>query len=318
MRFLPRPLAFIVILVKACFFHLPAFAQPLTIGIPVRATLGQDSAPFLFALNHSFGLILEAQMGTPVLFRGMNDLQDMEKALQNKAVDAGVFWTEAEHTRLERLFKVVPLVTSDYNLLKNGLVEKVIVVRKDSGIKTLQDLKSRRLIYYQRLGSKKWDEPLGLEDTHLLALKLYLTEAGLGFENFLAKDGVVIHENLNPQPVASAILSVLHHDGDFTVVNDRDFLSTQNQIPQVKDELMILPIKNPVQIPYPPFFCRADLDPLLHAKIQSALAMLHENIWGRFVLSVVPVDRLRIFTANDTAALTNYEARLVRAQVIVP
>jgi len=306
-----------LILFLSLFCSPPAAQQqPIRIGVPSRATLGNDPEPFIKVLNATIGGYIGIRLKREIQFEAIESLAELRRRFQERSLDVGLFWNELEYLVMRRQLSVIPMVSSYYEIQKGPKIEKVVVVRKDSGIRSLAELKGKKLVYHRREGGQSWKSPLTRADIHLIALQLYLVEQGYEWATFFDEQSIEIKRNLNPKPPSSAILSVLHRTGDVTVVNDLDFKLTVEKVPLVQKELMLLPIPNPVQTLFGAMFCRSDLDKILRQKAIDILTKMHEDTIGRKILSLIPVDRLAAVTDANYEAVRTFETRLKKAGIL--
>lgn len=290
----------------------------IKIGIPTRAALDNDSAPFINILNKAYGALLKDRIGLDIEFVGLKDVEELFTKMNTHNIDAAAFWTELEYLYIKRRLNVTPLVTTAYNLQGGADIQKVIVVRKNNNITTISALRGKIMSYHRRVDSKELFVGLDRSDMHMAALKLFFKEAAIDADNFVSPQSFFISENLNPQAKSSVILSVLQNQADFALVNDLDFKLTAQNVPRVALELTTVPIQNPIKVKFPPLFCRFDVDHDTQEKVISVMTHAHEHILGQAALAIIPTDYFVRVTDKDYEETALYEQRLIDNKILSP
>ena len=115
---------------------------------------------------------LEAKTGLTIKLLVPNDYSEFESALKNNEIDF-VFLDPHTYVQLDSYFKKDAIITS---LTREGATDQygVVIVSKDSTIKSIGDLKGKTVMFGSKLSSSRW-----------LAARLLFEENGINIDKDL-------------------------------------------------------------------------------------------------------------------------------------
>jgi len=198
----------------------------------------------------------------------------ISQALKSNLVDA-VGMTTGEYALLSHELKLAPIFVT----YVSGRIDAqyILLVHRDSGIETIDDLKGRSLGLYQNPRASL--APIWL-DTVLFQK---------GFRPKAAFFGQVAHNNKLPH----VILPVFFRQRDACLVTRSGFETMNELNPQIGKQLKIM-ASSPELVPA--VFCfRADYSPPFKAKLFSGISELHTTPAGQQVLTIFNSERIEAF-----------------------
>jgi ABC-type phosphate/phosphonate transport system substrate-binding protein len=201
----------------------------------------------------------------------LTGLDELAAALRNKQVDMVALLAE-EYRALNAAVPLAPL----FMAYLNGKVEEevVLLVHRDSGIESVEDLKGRRLIIHRNPRAS----------LAVCWLDLVLLEKGLRqTAKFLGR----VDEN---NKLSSVVLPVFFRQSDACLVTRSGFDTMSELNPQLGKALKVLAV-SPKMVPTLLCF-RADYAPTFKDKIFAGLRDLHLSPAGQQVLTIFHSEKL--------------------------
>ena len=238
----------------AAVAFLPASAQTLTIGlIPA-----EDSQAMIESSRQVLDS-LQQQLGMPVKPFVATDYNGVIEALRAKKLDVAYLgpFSYALATTVSNAEAFAVAVTRKTG---QSSYKSVIIARKDSGARSVADLKGRNFAFVDPSSASG----------HLFP-KAGLLQAGLDPE---ALFGRVIFSGSHD----ASILAVANKKVDAAAVADRIFAAAIAKGQVKADDFVVLWSSRP--IPESPMVWRKDLDPALKEKLARALANVKGVPWG--------------------------------------
>jgi phosphonate transport system substrate-binding protein len=162
----------------------------------------------------------------------------------------------------------------------------LIFVRKDSGIRSIRDMKGKRFAFVDR------DTTAG----YLLPLA-YFKKSGVRYETYLKESYFAgTHED--------AIRDVLDRKADIGAAKNTEFERLAATDSRIKNELLIL-AQSP-EVPENSLAVRNDLDASVKEKLKEALLTMHKNPIGTSILKSFGARRFIETSDNDFRAVYDY------------
>jgi phosphonate transport system substrate-binding protein len=198
----------------------------------------------------------------------------------------GAFFGSFTAALAQEKLGVQPLARPEYpdgTSVYHGL----IFVRKDSGIRTADDMKGKRFAFVDKATTAGYLLPLhyfkdhGVDDYHSWFAETYFTGT---------HDG--------------AIYDVLHQKADIGAAKNTIFSELASHDSRISDELVIL-TRSP-DVPENGLCVRADLDDSLKNKLKEALLNMNRHKKGRKILKAFGADRFIATAAADYAPVFEF------------
>ena len=201
----------------------------------------------------------------------LNDIASLEKAFLEKRIDLAGIHSD-QYVRLRDHAPIQPVFVSTNGLSPYHQV--VLLVRRDAGIRSLADLRDKRLTLSK-------DQA---RSVHLLWLETLLMKAGIrSSEEFFS----AVKQVMKP---SQAILPVFFQQADACLTTQQSFDVARELNPQVGRDLVVLAQSSYLAGGVVVF--RTDYDPAAKAKIIEALGALHEDLQGNQILKLFRMHRL--------------------------
>jgi phosphonate transport system substrate-binding protein len=267
---------FALLLIGISLFSQPVLAQPK----PSKLVIGLLPEINIFKQKQRFQLLgkyLSAQTGVPVEF---TILSHYGKIIESFTVDKidGAFFGSFTGALAIRKLGVVPLARP-VNLDNTSMYHGYILVRKDSGIKTVADMRGKSMAFVDVATSAGYIFPLTLLRKHGI-----LDIDGFFSEIFFTGS----HD--------AAVSGVLNRQVDVGAVKDRIYERARRGNPRIEKELSI--IARSAALPSNGLCVRPTLDTGLQEKLKQALLNLGQDPADQAILAQVEALRF-IETAVD-------------------
>lgn len=236
---------------------------------------------------------LQEQLGMPVKPFVATDYNGIIEALRAKKLDVaylGPFsYVMASSVANAEAFAVAVTKKTGQSAYRSQ-----IIVRKDSGIETLEQLKGRNFAFVDPSSTSG----------HLFP-KAGLLQAGTDPEKLF---GRVIFSGSHD----ASILAVANKKVDAAAVADRIFNSAVAKGQIRADDFRI--IWSSRDIPESPMVWRKDLDPALKARVAKALANVKEMPWGDqgMLIGFLPTTDAAYDVVRDTAKVLNLDLKRMK------
>lgn len=196
------------------------------------------------------------------------DYNDLIDKLNSKEIDIGTAGSLIAYRAIKE-HDAIPLARPE----KNGIstYTGLIVVRKDSGITKIEDLKGKSFAYVDQNTSAGYVFPRAL-----------LKEKGYDPDNFFGKTIFAGKHD-------AAFLEAYHKETNGAAAKNVVFWQLADQNPDFKDQMSILAESG--SFPEKTLIARADLDPALIYRIRETLLGMHKNPEGQKALTKFDADR---------------------------
>ncbi|HWR58577.1 MAG TPA: phosphate/phosphite/phosphonate ABC transporter substrate-binding protein [Thermodesulfovibrionales bacterium] len=163
----------------------------------------------------------------------------------------------------------------------------LIFVRKDSGIRTVQDMKGKRFAFVDKATTAGYLLPLGYFPKH-------------GVRNYKA----FLKEVYFTGTHEDAINDVLNKKADIGAAKNTVYERIAKENDRITKELLVL--EKSLRVPENSLAVRKDLDESLKKKLKETLLAMHDDPEGKKVLSVFGARRFIETTDNDYAPVLDY------------
>lgn len=244
----------------AVFLVLTSVSQPL----PVLAEnseilIGLIPEMNIFKQKQRFTLLgeyLSEKTGIPVKFTILPRYGNIIESFVTEKMDGAFFGSFTGALAIEKL-GVVPLARP-VNLDDSSTYHGYILVRKDSGIKTVRDMRGKRMAFVEKATTAGYIFPLAL-----------LRENGIeDIDGFFS-------ESFFTGSHDAAIFAVLDGGAEIGAAKHSVYDRVKNVEPRIEKELSI--IADSPSVPSNGLCVRKDLDPTLRHKLQQALLDLGKD-----------------------------------------
>lgn len=275
MRFLAL---FVILALQSVAVLSPASAQPapgkkLVIGLIPEINIFKQKQRFKL-----LGEYLEKKTGMPVEFIILSRYGNIIDSFTTEKMDGAFFGSFTGALAIGKL-GVVPLARP-VNLDGTSTYSGYLFVRKDSGIRTVADMKGKRMAFVEKATTAGYIFPLA-----------YLREHGVDdIEGFF-------RERIFTGSHDAAISAVLDRKTDVGAAKHSIWDRVKRENPRVDQELMVLAQSPPV--PSNGLCIRKDLAPELATLLKNALLSLDKDAEGRKVLEKLGAVRFIETTARD-------------------
>jgi len=254
------------------------------------------------AAMKAWGQTIATERGIPLepVFQILVGPKAIAAAIRGKLIDAITLPTD-EYWALRNEVPLGSIILGS----KDGLItgQYVLLVRSDSGIQRLADLRGHSLVVFQNPLTSL--APVWLE-TELLQHQLGLTEQFWGRVTESAK-------------LLRAILPVFFHQADACLVTLKGFETMSELNPQIGRQLQILAKSEPV---VPNLFCfRGDYLSPYREKLLQEVSRVNETPAGRQTLALFQTERLfqgDLAALDSACALLDLHRRLRAAALNAP
>lgn len=267
---------------------LASAKDQLTIGlIP-----SEDSQAMIEASKQVLST-LESRLGMPVVPFVATDYNGIIEALRAGKLDVA-YLGPFSYVLATSVANVEAFAVAVTRKTGQSAYKSVIVVRKDSGIRELADLKGRTFAFVDPSSASGHLFPkAGLEQAGFVPAQLFSRVIFSGSHD-------------------ASILAVENHKVDAAAVADRIFASAVSKGLVKQDDFQVVWSSRP--IPESPMVWRKDLDPALQQKVASALASIKDVPWGdQGVLDgFQPTSDAAYDVVRDTAKVLDLDLRSMK------
>lgn len=274
---------------KRCAWLLPAMAAALFLPSFSAAQhvenktllIGLIPEMNIFKQKKRFQLLgeyLSVKSGAEVRFTVLSRYGNILDRFTSEKMDGAFFGSFTGALAIRKL-NVVPLARP-VNLDGTSSYRGYLFVRKESGIRTVADMKGKRMAFVEKATTAGYIFPLA-----------YLREHGIGdLTGFFS-------EVLFTGSHDSAINAVLNGKADIGAAKHSIYDRVRKEDPRVDRDLVI--IATSPWVPSNGLCVRRDLDPALRDRIKAALLSLHADPDGRKVLERFGAIRFTETTTGD-------------------
>jgi phosphonate transport system substrate-binding protein len=244
--------------------------QPIVLGIFPRRSKSKTEQMFQPIANY-----LQEKLGRPVVLRAPKDFESFWGDIAEKQYDI-VHMNQYHYLKSHKLY--------DYNVFAKNVennssnIAPALVVRNDSNINTVADLKGKHVIF----GGNK------------TAMVSYIAAAQLLAKKGLTEDDYIGSFTVNPN---NACRLVVNKQADACAVASH-FLD----LPGVKQKLDVSQLKMLVtgkQMPHLPWAIKKSMDRKTAKALKQALLSLTDTVEGKAILNAAELTALRVATDHE-------------------
>lgn len=251
-----------VVAFSLLIFQLPALAQTqkqeIVIGLIPEMNVFKQMERF-----RPLGEHLSKETNLDIRFTILSRYGNLVDAFEREEMDGAFFGSFTGTLAIEQL-GVVPLARP-VNLDGESTYHGVLYTRKDSGIKTVADMRGKRFAFVERATTAGYVFPLA-----------YLRQNGI--ENLDDFFGEYFFAGSHD----ATIYAVLDGTADVGASKNTVFDRVRSKNPRVDKEIEVLALSETV--PSNALCVRSDLDDEIKVRLKQALLALHETAVGRKVL----------------------------------
>lgn len=269
----PALLAFVIVLSLFLLHPAQAQSESLRIGLIPEMNIFKQKQRFRL-----LGEYLANKTGVPVEFTIITRYGNILESFTSEKMD-GVFFGSFTGAMAISKLGVVPLARP-VNLDGSSTYHGLLLVRKDSGIASVEDMRGKRMAFVEKATTAGYLFPLA-----------YLREHGV-------KDpAVYFKENFFTGSHDAAIDAVLDGKADVAAAKNSIYDRVEKDNPRLKAELKII-ARSPL-VPSNGLCVRKDLPAGLREKLKQALLGLAADPAGQAVLAELGAQRFIETTAKD-------------------
>lgn len=275
---------FFLVVLAASVFSFPGhnlFAQNYTQDQERRILIGLIPEMNVFKQKARFKLLgeyLSKKTGVKIQFTILSRYGNIIERFQTEKMDGAFFGSFTGALAIEKL-GVIPLARP-VNLDNTSTYHGYLFVRKSSGIKTVQDMKGRKMAFVEKATTAGYIFPLA-----------FLHKKGISdVEHFFS-------EYFFAGSHDAAIKAVLNGSADVGAAKHSIYDRVRREDPRVDRELVIL-AKSP-RVPSNGLCVRKDMDRGLRKRLTEALLTLDKDPDGKQVLERFGAIRFIETTAGD-------------------
>lgn len=255
------------------FFACPALAQDFVLGlIPELNVFKQVER------HRPLAAYLSSRMGVEVKLKMLSRYGNILDSFSEGRMDAAFWGSFTGAMALEKL-GVVP-VARPVELDGTSTYTGLVFVRKDSGIKSMGQLKGRSFAFVDRATTAGF----------LFPLALLRAQGNVDFSTYFSSHFFSGSHD-------AAILGVLNGDAAGGAAKNTIFKLLLKERPQVGNALSVIAESEPV--PSNALGVRRDLDPVLITKLREVLLSMDNDTEGRLVLADFGYSRFIVTSAED-------------------
>lgn len=255
--------AFLVLLLVITLFSQPALAQ----SSPPKILIGLIPEMNIFKQKQRFKLLgkyLSEKIGIPVEFTILSRYGNIIESFTTEKMDGAFFGSFTGALAIQKL-GVVPLARP-VNLDNTSMYHGYILVRKDSGIKSVADMRGKRMAFVEKATTAGYIFPLawlrenGIEDVDKFFGESFFTGS---------------HD--------AAVIAVLDGKADVSAAKHSMYDRVKKDRPRIEKELIII-ARSP-SVPSNGLCVRNTLDAGLQKKLKRALLNLGQDPTDEAVLA---------------------------------
>ncbi len=255
--------AFIAFLVVMMLFSQPAIAKSsqakLLIGLIPEMNIFQQKQRFAL-----LGEYLSEKTGIPMEFTILSRYGNIIDSFNKEKMDGAFFGSFTGALAIQKL-GIVPLARP-INLDKTSEYHGYIMVRKDSGIESVSDMRGKRMAFVEKATTAGYVFP-----------KAFFREKGVkDIDSFFA-------ETFFTGSHDAAVIAVLEGETDVSAAKNTIYNRVKKDNPRVEKELTII-ARSPA-VPSNGLCVRNTLDPGLQKKLKDALLSLGKTPAGKNILA---------------------------------
>lgn len=239
--------------------------KELVIGLIPETNIFQQMERF-----RPLGKYLSEQTGTNIRFSVLTRYGNLIENFQQHRLDGAFFGSFTGALAIQKL-GVIP-IARPVNLNGKSTYSGMIFVRKDSGIKTVADMRGKRFAFVEKATSAGYIFPLA-----------YL--AGHGVKNVNSFLGETYFTGSHD----AAIYAVLQGKAAVGAAKDSVYEWSASRDPAINRDLQVLARSE--EFPSNGLALRKDMDPALVVKLKTVLLHLHESPQGLKVLETLRAKR---------------------------
>ena len=255
----------LVTLLLAAAANAAAADKELVIGLIPETNIFQQMERF-----KPLGKYLSDQTGTNIKFSVLTRYGNLIENFQQHHLDGAFFGSFTGALAIQKL-GIIP-IARPVNLNGKSTYSGMIFVRKDSGIKTVADMRGKRFAFVERATSAGYIFPLA-----------YLADHGV--KNVTDFMGEVYFTGSHD----AAMYAVLQGKAGVGAAKDSVYEWVASRDPAINRDLQVLAQSE--EFPSNGFGLRKDMDPVIVAKLKTILLHLHENPQGLKVLETLRARR---------------------------
>jgi len=224
------------------------------------------------------GEYLSKKTGATIEFTILSRYGNIVERFSGEKMDGAFFGSFTGALAIERL-GAIPLARP-VNLDNSSTYHGYLFVRKDSGIKTVQDMKGKRMAFVEKATTAGYIFP-----------RAYMKEKGIEDADHFFSESFFAGSH------DAAIYAVLNRKADIGAAKHSIYDRVRTDDPRVDKELIIL-AESP-KVPSNGLCVRKGLDAALQQKLKQALLQLHTDPEGEGVLKQFGALRFIETTASD-------------------
>ena len=251
----------------------PAAQEKILIGLIPEMNIFKQKQRFML-----LGDYLSKKTGIPVEFTILSRYGNIIESFTSEKMDGAFFGSFTGALAIQKL-NVVPLARP-VNLDNTSTYKGYLFVRRNSGIKTVSDMKGKKMAFVEKATTAGYVFPLA-----------WLRENGVP-----SLDGFFSEYYFTGSHDA-AVMAVLNRKADIGAAKHSMYDRVRKEDPRVDRELVILAVSP--EVPSNGLCVRKDLDNEIKARLKAALLNLHNEPEGKAVLEKFGAHRFIETTAKD-------------------
>jgi len=256
-RLKPMKIIFATIVILA--MSVPSFAAELKIGLIPEQNVFKQLRRY-----QPVGEYIESKTGHKIKFTILSRYGNIVESFYRKKLD-GAFWGSFTGAMAIKKINIQP-VARPMNLDGSSSYHGYIIVRKDSGIENVSDMKGKRISFVEKATTAGYIFPMA-----------YFREKGVKNINKYFKEYFFAGSH------DAAIVQVLDGHSDIACAKDTIYNMLAQENPRIKDELTVL--ARSAHVPSNGLGLRAELPLGVKGEIKDALLEMHRDPEGKVILN---------------------------------